>query len=495
MMARDTLPRELLRLAHSIHRALLAAPRSIVLTGIGCMALAASSNLANTFDAPRRGGPFVAVLLFMTLALAFISFIVATFTPRSKPAAHASSKLLVGRMRRLQPYLIYLILLWASVTTLQFPAIMGGGLLRGLTQWPPSYGSDDLYYNHYNAMLVLHGENPYTGERLIDEVRYFGKRDYTPLARGRFANPLHYPSRAEMDAVMHDYLTRPQTPPVEIDPRTTHSYPAAAFLVNVPSVWAGIPSIAVSQIIVSLALFCLIVWATPAPWRLIAALLLLSAADGMRQITGGDFEIWPLAFVAGAWLAREHRWRSALLLGVACAIKQTAWLAVPFYLVWIWRAYHWEEALRRAGIALGAFLMLNLPWLIVSPRQWLESQLLPVSLPLLPDGSGIIGLSLTGVLPLEPAWFYSALELSALLAALVWYWRSAAHAPFAGLILPLVPLFFAWRSSERYFVLLPLLAVLALALTLQQTQRLPRESRQVWKGNSDVQSFRPGKLI
>lgn len=482
MMAGDTLPRELLRRARLVHHALLTAPRSIVLTGIGCIALAASSNLANTFDAPRRGGPLVAALLFTTLALAFLSLIAATFLSRSKPEAPGRSSRFVGMLRRLRPYLIYLIILWALVTAFQSPAILGRGLVRGLTQWPPSYGSDDLYYNHYNATLVLRGENPYTGERLIDEVHYFGKRDYTPLARGRFASPRHYPSRAEMDVVIREYLAHPQTPPIEIDPRTTHSYPAAAFLLNVPTVWAGIPSVAVAQIAVFLALVCLIVWATPGPWRLIAALLLLSATDGMRQVTGGDFEIWPLACVAGAWLARKHRWRSALLLGTACAIKQTAWIAAPFYLIWVWRTYGREEALRRAGIALGSFLTLNLPWIVASPRPWLASQLLPVGLPLLPDGSGIIGLSLTGVLPLAPAWFYSALELAALLVALVWYWRSAEHAPFAGLILPLVPLFFAWRSSERYFVLLPLLAVLALALTLQQTQRLPRESRQVWKG-------------
>ncbi|MGZ3599627.1 MAG: hypothetical protein ACXWQ5_07890, partial [Ktedonobacterales bacterium] len=125
---------------------------------------------------------------------------------------------------------------------------------------------------------------------------------------------------------------------------------------------------------------------------------------------------------------------------------------------------------------------LNLPWIIASPRPWLESQLLPVTLPLLPDGSGIIGLSLTGILPLAPTLFYSLLEVTALLAALVWYWRAAPRAPFAGLVLPLVPLFFAWRSSERYFVLLPLLAVLALALTLRQTQESPQNSWRELKG-------------
>ena len=41
-----------------------------------------------------------------------------------------------------------------------------------------------------------------------------------------------------------------------------------------------------------------------------------ATADGARQATGGDFEIWPLAFVMGAWLLRERRIGSAVLLGI-----------------------------------------------------------------------------------------------------------------------------------------------------------------------------------
>jgi uncharacterized membrane protein len=158
---------------------------------------------------------------------------------------------------------------------------------------------------------------------------------------------------------------------------------------------------------------------------------------------------------------------SALLLGMACAIMQLAWIAAPFYLVWVWRAHGRAEAVRRGAAALAAFLVINLPWIIASPGAWLSSLLLPMSLPLLPDGSGVIGLSLTGILPLAPSWVYSLLELAALAGGLLWYWRAWPRYPLAGLILPLVPLFFAWRSPERYFELLPILALLAAVLTIR----------------------------
>ena len=460
----------------ALHRRLMSAPTSILLAGGGCMALAASSDIANTYGAPWHGGPFLAFLLFLALALAFTLFLLAT-NPAITPAVWITR--LVGRhsQRRLRipahiaRLFIYPLLLWSLLTAAQTASIVTHGITTSLTTAHVVYGSDDLYYNHYNAWLVLHGENPYTGNRLLDEVAYFGSRAYTPLMRGRFADPRRYPSRAEMDAVIAAYQAHPSVIPAEVDPATTHSYPAGAFLVDVPGVWAGIPSVAFTQLLLLLALFAAVIRAAPPRWRILVALLLLATADGAREVAGADFEIWPLALVSFAWLARDRRWASALLLGIACSIKQTAWIAAPFYLIYVWRTRGRNEALRRASIVAGIFAMINLPWIAASPGAWLSSVLLPVSLPLLPDGSGVIGLSVTGILPLLPPRAYSLLELAAFGAVLVWYWRSWPRYRFAGLVLPLLPLVFAWRSSERYFVLLPLAAVLALALTLREQSR------------------------
>jgi uncharacterized membrane protein len=466
-MKSASLVNQLVRVARRSISALLHTPPPLLLAGLGCAALAASSDVANTFDSPRRGGPLPAVLLCLALALAVTCFLLA-LRPLPPWLARRWSWLRL---------LVFPLLLWALFTAVQTSAILVRGMATALTTTHVRYGSDDLYDNHYNAWLVLHGQNPYVWERLTAVVAYFGERSYTPLQRGRFANPRHYPSTAELDAVLDGYLADPRVPPPELDPRTTHSYPAGAFLVNVPAVWAGVPSVAAEQILLFVTLVAAIIVATPARWRLLVALLLLATADGARQVTGGDFEIWPLACIAGAWLLRERRWPSALLLGAACAIKQTAWLAAPFYLIWVWRAYGRAEAGRRAAVAAGTFLVINLPWIVAAPREWLASIFLPISLPLLPDGSGIVGLSLTGVLPLAPSWIYSALELAALAGALAWYWREQSRMPFAGLVLPLVPLFFAWRSSERYFVLLPLLALLAVVLVLRTVEAPSIEMR------------------
>ena len=43
----------------------------------------------------------------------------------------------------------------------------------------------------------------------------YGILGYTPLARGRFADPLHPPTVAEMDALGREYLSDPAHPPPE----------------------------------------------------------------------------------------------------------------------------------------------------------------------------------------------------------------------------------------------------------------------------------------
>ncbi|HKV84064.1 MAG TPA: hypothetical protein VJN88_05875 [Ktedonobacterales bacterium] len=453
------------------HHALAGLPPAVTILGLGCMLLAASSDVANTTDAPRRGGPGPALLLFVTLLGAFACFVAAARSGLA--ASHTNAPSSADRTRKasrtsLARLLIYPVLLWSLFTATQTVGILWRGGVHALTVTPTRYGSDDMYYNHYNAWLVLHGKNPYAGEWLTAEVRYFGDRAYTPIARGEFADPRRYPSRARMDAVVGAYLADPRTLPPELNPATTHSYPAGAFLTALPTVWAGAPSIAITQIALLVALIALLVALTPtASARIALALLLVATADGARQVTGADFEIWPLAFLIAAWLLGDRRRLSAIALGVACAIKQTAWIAAPFYLIWIWRERGRTEALRRAAIAVATFLAINLPWIIASPGAWLASMALPVRLPLLPDGSGVVGLSLTGVLPLFPSWVYSLLEVAVFAGALVWYWRRQVRYPYAGLALALVPLLAAWRSSERYFELLPIAAVALVVLSLR----------------------------
>jgi hypothetical protein len=426
------------------------------------MAFALSNDLPNHVDLPRRSLA-IGVLTLIPFLVAFVCFVAGARLAHSARGAQALRWLIVP------------ILLWAGIGTAQSLPVIARELVA-TASGPTSYQSDAMYYNHYDAQLVLRGKNPYADDDLASAMRQFGILGYTPITRGRFDDPAHPPTVAEMDAVGREYLSDPAHPPTEIDPRTLHSYPAGAILVSLPSVWAGLPSIGLAQLLLFLSLGVGLVVFAPGWSRPVVALILLSDPDAVRRVAEGDFDVWWVALLACAWLLRDRRIASGLLLGAACAIKQTAWFAAPFYLVYIWRVYGPREAARCSGIALAGFLALNLPWLLIAPREWLTSLTLPMSLSLFPEGKGAIALALSGAPPLPPSWVFGILELIALGLALTWYWGACRAYAFAGLPLTFLPLVFAWRSPERYFALLPVMALVALILTLRAHRQQDRAS-------------------
>jgi hypothetical protein len=68
-----------------------------------------------------------------------------------------------------------------------------------------------------------------------------------------------------------------------------------------------------------------------------------------------------------------------------------------------------------------------------------------------PMGVGLVGLSVTHLLPFFPGWIYTFLEACAMLLSLFCYWRLCRYRPEVAMLLAVVPLFFAWRSLPSYF--------------------------------------------
>jgi hypothetical protein len=78
-------------------------------------------------------------------------------------------------------------------------------------------------------------------------------------------------------------------------------------------------------------------------------------------------------------------------------------------------------------------------------------------------GAGLVFLSTNGILPLFPATTYVAMEALVGLIALGVAWRTRHSSPELGVVLAMLPLFFAWRSLFSYFFLLPLFAIAAIS--------------------------------
>lgn len=357
-------------------------------------------------------------------------------------------------------------------------AASSGALLIQHPLDPVIYDSDAAAFVHYQAEDVLHGVNPYTDlTGFWKAVQQFPDAGATPLHRGQFARQTLSPTDQTIVQLLSIYSRNPSQAGPEFDPASLHSYPAGAFLLAAPFIWAGLPSTQLLYVLCLLLLFCLLVYWTPAALRWQTLLLLISLSIAITLTLRSSFEVICIVCIVSAWHWQAKRpWISAILLGVGCAVKQLTWLFVPFYLIWVARREGWRRATQQGATCLLTFFAINAPFLFASPTAWASSMLLPISEPAFPSGIGLITLAQGGLLPLFPAWAYNALEVTAYLGLLAWYSvqqfephgtsnDSASAGAWALLLAPL-PLLLSSRSLISYTMFLP---VLALAAVLQQS--------------------------
>ncbi|HEY6204433.1 MAG TPA: hypothetical protein VI056_15540 [Candidatus Limnocylindria bacterium] len=241
----------------------------------------------------------------------------------------------------------------------------------------------------------------------------------------------------------------------------TYNYPALSFLVVAPFVALGLGDVRWAFLVEVLVLGILATSRIRLAWRpMVLSTIVGNAIVIRQQILAGIDPSWVLLMVA-SWLAIGRTWLSPVLLGFAFAARQTAWFVAPFYVALVWQRWGWREAVRRAVITGAVALAVNLPFIIGAPDRFIEGVSAPILGPLEPDGVGLVRFGVAGIGPLFPRWAYGAIALLlfvALLAAVVRWRRAVTSAP---MVWPYVPVYFAWRSLQNYFVLAPLFIFIA----------------------------------
>lgn len=362
--------------------------------------------------------------------------------------------------------LLGLAALWSLITS--------GALLIQHPLDPATYDSDAAAFIHYQAEDVLHGINPYTDQSgFWKAVTQFPNAGATPLQRGQFSQQSFAPADTIVSQLVRAYAQHPDKAGPEFDPASLHSYPAGAFLLAAPFIWAGLPSTQpLYALCLLLLLFLLLRW-SPKEQRWQTLLIFASLSIAILLTLRSSFEVVCILCILGAWHSQERRaWLSALLLGVGCSVKQLSWLFLPFYLLWVARRAGWRQVCI-SGILCGlVFFAINAPFLLASPAAWASSMVLPITEPAFPGGIGLITLAQGGWLPVSPAWVYSGLEIVCYTLLLGWYVarlfsrKTINDETFAlgawGLLLPSLPLLLASRSLISYTMFLPVLTLTAL---------------------------------
>lgn len=300
------------------------------------------------------------------------------------------------------------------------------------------YATDSAAFTHLATRLLLQGRDPYraslagAGAMLHPAAQY-----WTYLTNGGHVTRL--------------------------------SYPAGSIVLQAPFETLGIHHLTTDwvDLVAWIATGVVLALCLPRALRWLAPLLLLSGAYLFSFVGGGTDALFVPFLVLALWrwdraaLAGSRRWAAWLspaALGVACSIKQSPWIVVPFLLVSVAlearRAGRgaWGPVARYGAIAAGAFLAFNLPFIVWDPSAWFHGTFLPMTSPLVPDGQGLVTLALhgiTGGAALGPLTLAAALVLVTLLVALALSYPVMKRLwPF---LVPLV-LFVPGRSFSSYLL-------------------------------------------
>ncbi|HEX6779017.1 MAG TPA: glycosyltransferase 87 family protein, partial [Ktedonobacterales bacterium] len=315
---------------------------------------------------------------------------------------------------------------------------------------------------------------PYTDQAgFWKAIAQFPNAGATPLQRGQFAQQPFAPDDALVSRLLRAYAQHPGEAGSEFDPASLHSYPAGAFLLAVPFIWAGLSSTQLLYALFLLLLLLLLLYWSPKGQRWQTLLILASLSLAILLTLRSSFEVVCILCILGAWRLQERRpCLSAIFLGIGCSVKQLTWLFLPFYLLWVVRRAGWKQASISGALCGLVFFVINAPFLLASPVAWASSMLLPITEPAFPGGIGLIALAQGGWLPSFPTWVYSGLEMVCYVGLLGWYAlhlfsRKITNTEIQilgtwGLVMATLPLLLASRSLISYIMFLPVLALAAL---------------------------------
>lgn len=402
----------------------------------------------------------------------WLSLMIAIAIPRAplsvcqrwlKPAYKTSLAILVIAMS-LHIVVASTVMIWKTVDSDSLPSIA-----HGVTA-PFATLSDASRLTMQAAENILAGKNPYEHANIVtaSAASMEAHTKLTPLRTGAFADDFPYPTQDEIKNAWDAAVTNPDITPSEFESK--FNYPAGSFLLLTPFTMLGINDIRLILIVLIMPALIYAMRKVAPRQRWYLALGILLSYELWNLIFTFDTKLLCLPFMLVGWLIAPRRpWLSAVLIGIAVATKQTAWFLLPFYFIFIWQTAGLRPALRSGMVIVAVFFIANAPFIIADPPLWLSSVMAPMTDPMFPLGHGVISFVTSGLIHLDSPLIFTVLEVAAFAGCLIWYLRHARRCPHSGLILALVPLFFAWRSILSYFCFVDI--ILLSTILVQESQQ------------------------
>jgi uncharacterized membrane protein len=280
--------------------------------------------------------------------------------------------------------------------------------------------NDIKAYNEYAARLLIAGQNPYS---------------------------------SHMSHVFPDFNigTWLITPTLDKEIVDVYAYPPLAFLFH-----AAFALLQWDLLWVVPAFFGAVVvlfyFALPSPLRPLTVLALFLTEVPVAYSSAGINDMVWVFFVLLALARFKRPLESGLWFGLACAAKQQPWFLAPFLVVRLLDDQPLQLTLRHKIIpfiaaAVGAFLVVNLPFMIWDFGAWFAGLTMVFRTNLLISGAGFSTLMDYGLLNVSR----SGLSLTALVIYLtVWLYYVRFHRQVP-LLMYLAPLLFFWLGYRSYW--------------------------------------------
>jgi hypothetical protein len=323
--------------------------------------------------------------------------------------------------------------------------------------------NDSAALTHQALENLLNGDNPYKASNVIEAFKKYDVSfdKITPIMIGRFSGVFPYPDNQSLERIWEIACQTPESIPSEI--MSMFNYPAGSIIISAPFFLAGISDMRIVGILLCLPVLIYATYKAASKWRVILLTILLLSIDVWSSFINGGTGYFVLPFLLLSWLSWKDNWAlSALSMGLAVAMKQTAWFYLIFYMILIFREKGIYKSLCSFVVILLVFSVINIPFIIDSPGVWLSSVLAPLTKPLFPMGVGIVSLVSSGIVGIQSSLLFSIMEGLALVCCVLWYFFNCNRHPYTGPILAVIPLFFAWRSLPTYFIYADIIIIVSI---------------------------------
>lgn len=315
-------------------------------------------------------------------------------------------------------------------------------LLSVLLKYIPAFGTDEIAIDYYAAYLTVHGHDPYLNANMLNVFSFtaFPQSLITPLVTG--------------GAVQY------------------FAYPGLSAILFIPSVIFNFPPYLVLLAFNFGFMFILYLYFRkqnlPEFLPLIVVAMLIDAEFSLYSIGGVTDIVW-VTFVALSYMYRND-WRVAgSFYGLALAFKQIPIIILPFYLYFLYRqeGYTLKKTASFIAIAAFAFIVPNIPYIIMNPYDWFSNILLVAYQPILGVGIGPSVLSFAGFLYIPSRVFEIALIFTAIFLFYLYVikFRVLKYAFFA---FPMVIFLLNYRALENYVIYWPIFILLIIPDALRR---------------------------